>query len=212
MGGFIKVTIKENNKIVTAELHTAFFSGRYGAMNDLYKNITQDDLIKDSECFDGDEMDDLEPTSYGHLFIDRDNKKIFNMNDFCDISCSGFSFIKNRMEEYEENETPELGEYDPRFIHTDNAFIYNLKNSIDSSDNVFFVLYENGKDNILKESVEKDPLLLAQEFLDFSNKQENKRCMSIHFYSNYWSVKNCSMNEQSIKEFKDFLKNINLSY
>lgn len=212
MGGLIKVTIKENNKIVTAELHTAFFSGRYGAMNDLYKNITQDEFIEDSECFDGEETDDLEPTSYGHLFIDRDNKNIFNMNDFCDISCSSFSFIKNRMEEYEEEKTPESGENDPRFLHTDNAFIYNLKNSIDSSDNIYFVLCEDGKDNVLKESIEKDPLSLAQEFLNFSNQQENKRSMSIHFYSNSWSIKNCSMDEESIEQFKDFLRNINLDY
>lgn len=211
MGGLIKVSIKENNKVVTAILHTAFFSGRYSAINDLYKNITQKELIKDAEFFDDEEVEDLEPTNYGHLFIDRDNKNIFNLNDFCDIGSMFFTLVRNRMEEYKDDKEPEKGREDPYFQHTNNAFLYNLKNSIESSDSIYYNIYKNKEEVILKECIERDPLLLVQDFLNFYDK-EGEVLLYIKFHNKSWTIKNREVNEDNILEFKEFLKNINLSY
>jgi len=93
MGGFIKVTLREENKITTDVLYTS-------ALDDMladYKNIFENDIsemIKES-AIDKEkdlmknchaQIHNISPFDYGYIFIERVKRKVFFLNDYNGVS------------------------------------------------------------------------------------------------------------------------------
>lgn len=92
MGGFIKVTLREKNKITTKTLHTSVINGFLGIYENIFENDISDLIVKNEvnprevvESFHS-EMNTLTPFGYGYIFIDRIKKKVFYLNNYDAIS------------------------------------------------------------------------------------------------------------------------------
>ena len=92
MGGFIKVTLREKNKITTKTLHTSVINGFLGNYENIFENDIADLIVKNEvkprevvESFHS-EMNTLTPFDYGYIFIDRIKRKVFYLNNYDAIS------------------------------------------------------------------------------------------------------------------------------
>lgn len=199
MGGMIKISLKENNKITTVETHTACLNGKYGSLKDLFTTLTEEDFLNDPDCCSAD---DLLPSCYGHLFINRDDKEIFNLNDYNDLNVISFSFIKNRLEEYKENQENE------EYKELNNDYIYRIKNNIAASDNIFII---DKNKNIVKDLSDiKEPLVLMETFFKETENNENKRSYKLLFENKNWKIIDYSVDKESLLKFKNYLLSLNL--
>lgn len=98
MGGYIKITVREEEKIETAILDTFFLDE---VLLD-FKNIFETNLSpmieehkKNRGLIDRYAVEDkvLAPFSYGYIFIDRVDKKVWFINDYQPQSCfTNFDF------------------------------------------------------------------------------------------------------------------------
>lgn len=209
MGGIIKLTLKEKNKLTTIELHTAFLNAQYSGLNDLCNIITKEQLLKDAEY--GEESEDMIPTAYGHIFIDRDNFHIFNLNDFNNIDKIIVGKIKNNIEEYKINPTPEKDLSDPRCDHTENNFLYNLQSCIDYSDEIFLIGDEDNEKKELSKLCKKEALSFAEETLDIFNEYKILYPYSyVVFKNSQWKIENHPVSRESILMFKDYLSSLDI--
>lgn len=209
MGGLIKITIKENNILTTVELETAFLNAQYAALGDLYSGITSEQLMIDAE---GDLSDNLVPTSYGHIFIDRDKKHIFNLNDYSNFNTLYLAKVKNNLEIYEINKEPEYGD-DPRYKHTNNSFLYNLQNCIDSSDKISFIGANDFSAFNIVTTNEKDALTLAKDFIKLSNiNSDNFTSYYILFSNSEWIIENHFMSLNNTILFQKYLEENNIEF
>ena len=210
MGGIIKITIKENNELTTVDLHTAYLSARYSALGELFQGITPEQMIEDS---DGEISDSLTPESYGHVFIDRDNKHIFNLNDFNSFNKISLAKIINNLNEYADDPEPEKNTDDPRFEHTNNSFLFNLQSSIDASNTVVFMGI-NEDDNetmgVFQEN-EKDALTLARKFVKTTETlYQGFKHPFIYFQNNEWTIVDYCVGMDSLLLFKQHLESLGL--
>ncbi len=217
MGGIIKITIKENKIVNSFEIHTSLLSSKYGSLENIFYKIQQDEFLEDS--IDG-EYSDLSLSDYGHIFIDRDSKKIFNLNDFSRIS--NLSLMKainnnNDLKSLNYVTTVSSGEFpnivetvsDARYNITELPYFYVLQGCLNVSDNVSYCGIKDGKTDVLFKTNLRDAFEVSKEF-------EEKTSIYITKYSHiYMSFEN---NEWDIKEgvptsldhrelFELFLKN-----
>ena len=105
MGGFIKVTLREENKTTTNILYTSSLNDLLADYQNIFDNdisslITKNAVNKDTEltkeCHP--EISILTPFDYGYIFIDRIKRKVFFLNDYNAIS--HFSNFQFKEEEY----------------------------------------------------------------------------------------------------------------
>lgn len=92
MGGFVKVTLRDENKITTSILDTKELSEFLGNANNIFEKDIHKDLIKKrvtkEYLFKEDykNMESLSPFNYGYIFIDRINKYLFYINNYTSFS------------------------------------------------------------------------------------------------------------------------------
>lgn len=109
MGGFIKCTLRDADKITTCVVGTDIINGAFSDYenifeNDIY-NILKEKSIKKSEITKSyhDQIELIAPFDYGYLFIDRVNKKVFFLNNYDSISYfSNFDFNEDMYKKLKE--------------------------------------------------------------------------------------------------------------
>ena len=180
---------------------------------DVCENLTQEELLFDSFYGEEDDEIDLEPTDYGHLFIDRDNKTIFNLNDFNNIDNTLLVSIKNYEIDTENDKLPEKGLENPIFQHTDNAFLYNLKSNIKFGDLIYITLNPTNKDkNLLIIDIQPSNVedLIKEALFIYEKYKKDYFNARISFQNNDWKIINSSVNKESLDAFNRYLSKINL--
>lgn len=115
MGGFVKVSLRDESGITTRILGTDSLGEFLGNGHNLFVNNIKDELISKQldkkYLFDVDfeKRESKTPFNYGYIFIDRVNKKLFYLNNYSclsyycplDFSASDFEDAKNNNYEYE---------------------------------------------------------------------------------------------------------------
>ena len=92
MSGFIKVSLRDENGIITTILHTNDLREFLGNSENIFKNDIKAEIfekqVSKEYLFDKDysKKDYKCPFDYGYIFIDRINKKLFYINNFSLIS------------------------------------------------------------------------------------------------------------------------------
>lgn len=204
MGGIIKFALKENNKIKAINLHTSFLLSQFGGLDSLFNNITMEYL--ENEEFEP--SDNLDPTDYGVLFVDRDNKTILNVNSFCSIGKIGFARVKNEYAEYEElgqrsfnekeyniNPNKEMSFVDPQTNPDSNTkSFYVIQDSLNVK-NTDVILYGTHKESKEVEIIENlnfnDSIKMIKSILEQEHIfEESYRMVGIQFVNKDWTVIN----------------------
>lgn len=209
MGGIITLTIKENENIKSVELFTAGLSSYYSSLYELTKGLKFENLNSEKDLFIDSVLENPSPSGYGIIFVDRDDKKIYNINDFNSLSIFGYAKIKNSMMEVEDydlniNEQFFKGSQVPTF--------YNLKSSLDVSDSVLLVDYNKGHRNVIKEYKPEDILHIIKDFLSYGDKLKEQFYLRLEFVINDWEIINKNSSKDLLMQMKDLFnsKNINI--
>jgi hypothetical protein len=103
MGGFIKVTLREEDKVTTKMLYTDSLDSILGNYENIFENEKMSEMIiekaidkKELTKEYHDQLDTLSPFSYGYIFIDRIKKKVWYLNNYTAIShFSNYNFNKD---------------------------------------------------------------------------------------------------------------------
>jgi hypothetical protein len=87
VGGFIKVTLRESNRLTTNILTTSVLDKLLANFQNIFDNDIADQIIAEGGKEQlvstyHDQVEVLAPFSYGYLFIDRIKKKVFFLNDY----------------------------------------------------------------------------------------------------------------------------------
>lgn len=219
MGGIIKVSIKENNTISSVEMHTSQLLARYGSIEELLYKITIEELISDSE--EG-ELSDLSSTDYGHVFIDRDSKKIFNLNSFSRLSrISLIKAINNNSDLKSLSYTTHVitGTALNPIKNVSNAcheitelpYFYVLQGCLNVSDRVSYCGKKDGNIVILQTTKERDAFKVSADFEDKMMKHKKEYSeIFIQFESEKWEVVELTNAiEEHVKHFNSLLEKTN---
>lgn len=144
MGGYIKVTLREKNRITTNVLDTSVLDKLLANYQNIFDNDIADEInnLADKQGIVSsyhDQIHALAPFSYGYLFIDRTTNKVFFINDYNAITFfSNFNFTRDI------------------YLKLKNKnFKMNVKRDYDSSSNTFKKLdtYDVRKEFVTKDLV-----------------------------------------------------------
>lgn len=106
MGGFIKFTLRESDKITTRTIGTSEFNNFISDYGDLLENDIEN-KIKEAAISKNDitdeyhpELELLTPIDYGYIFIDRVEKQAFLINNYDSITIfSNYNFDPENYEQ-----------------------------------------------------------------------------------------------------------------
>lgn len=213
MGGTIKITIKENEIVDSFEIHTSLLLSKYGSLENIFYKIKKDELLEDS--IDG-EYSDLSLSDYGHIFIDRDSKKIFNLNNFSRISSMSLTKAINNNNDLKSLEyitTVSSGDFpntvetiaDARYNITELPYFYALQGCLNVSDNVLYCgMKKDGKVAVLFKTELRDAFEVSKDFEEkTSGYIEKYSNIYMLFENNEWEIEEAS---SSILEHKNMFE------
>lgn len=225
MGGFVKVSLRDETGITTRILGTDSLGEFLGNGHNVFVNDIKEELIKkqlDKKYLRDEDYEKREfksPFHYGYIFIDRINKKLFYINNFspisyyCPLDFSKSDFEKAKklnyeytIETYGENNKEKLdlrknllklGSYKNYY------FLYNALPFLES------ITFTKTNETIKIEDISFESII--EKDLSLRTKEDNYS-IKISFILNWkdWDVLDSDFNYESSLKLFDYLKNENL--
>lgn len=225
MGGFVKVSIREENEITTRILDTNELNEFLGNAENLFinniKNEIKNKKVPEKYLFDEDfnNKELLSPFNYGYIFIDRIKKVLFYINNY--TSLSHYLPIDFTEETYE---SAKVSNYICTLSNFDGSKVekldirkkylklsgfgnyYKLYNSINHAESITF---HKLKETILIKDISFEEII---EKAINNRKKEDLYSANIEFSINWknWTVYDRSSDEDSYKKLYEYLLKENL--
>lgn len=225
MGGFIKVSIREENEITTRILDTNELNEFLGNAENLFVNDIKNEIknkqVPEKYLFNNDfnNKELLSPFNYGYIFIDRVKKVLFYINNYTSLShYLPIDFPeKNHKKIKKSNYQCTLSNFDgskvEKFDIRKKYFklssfgnYYKLYNSIKYAESVTF---HKLKETILINDISFEEII---EKVINNRKEEDLYSVNVEFSINWkdWIVYDMNSNKNSYKKLYEYLLKENL--
>lgn len=225
MGGFVKVSVREENQITTRILDTNELNEFLGNAENLFindiKNEIKNKQVPENYLFEEDfkNKELLVPFNYGYIFIDRVKKVLFYINNYTSLShylpidftketyeaakssnyqCTISSFNDNKIEKFDIRKK--------YFKLSGFGNYYKLYNSINYAESITF---HKLKETILIKDISLEEII--KKAIN-NRKKEDLYSANIEFSINWknWTVYDRSSDEDSYKKLYKYLLKENL--